>query len=70
LEVSQKLMAISNEAEAGCEHDGCLVLFGIIRDCAYKIRMATEKQLKELGGEESAERQETGAGSQFGPCSC
>jgi len=53
LEVSQRLMSIANEAETECDHDGCLVLFGIIRDCGYKIRVATEKQLKGLEAEET-----------------
>jgi hypothetical protein len=67
LDISQKLMTIANEAETECEHDGCLVLFGIIRECSYKIRMATEKQLKELAAEETVPEDEENAGSHMGP---
>lgn len=45
LELTRKLTILADEGEAAatCD-DGCAVLFGIIRDCAYKIRKRAEHE--------------------------
>lgn len=44
LEMSGKLASLAEEGEAESEDDGCRVLFGVVRDCAYKIRMRAEDE--------------------------
>jgi len=44
MEMAKALMAVANEAEAaGCD-DSCCILFGVMRDCAHKIRKQVEHQ--------------------------
>lgn len=38
LHLSSELLKLSNEPREDCEHDGCLLLDGVARDCAWKIR--------------------------------
>ena len=38
LKISKELMVLADEGDACTEDDGCIVLFGVVRDCAYKIR--------------------------------
>jgi hypothetical protein len=38
LELSEQLLEVANADRNGCEHDGCLLLDGIVRDSALKIR--------------------------------
>jgi hypothetical protein len=52
LEISRKLTILADEGEASSTDDGCAVLYGIVRDCAYKIRGRAEREReihKELG---------------------
>jgi len=44
LENARKLIVLADEGEAHCNDDGCAVLFGVIRDCAYKIRAEAERE--------------------------
>jgi hypothetical protein len=38
LELARTLTVLADEGEASSRDDGCAVLCGVIRDCAYKIR--------------------------------
>jgi len=38
LHLSSELLKLANEQREDCEHDGCLLLDGVARDCAWKIR--------------------------------
>lgn len=38
------LMVLADEGESFMEDDGCGVLFGVLRDCAYKIRGEAERE--------------------------
>ena len=40
LRLSAEIIELANEERKGCEHDGCLLLDGVVRDCAWKIRQA------------------------------
>jgi len=44
LEMSRKLTILADEGEASSRDDGCAVLYGVIRDCAYKIRSRAERE--------------------------
>lgn len=58
LRLSSELMKLADEQRGGCEHDGCMLLDGVIRDCAWKIRQASLQWRLDLGETNSAE--ETG----------
>jgi hypothetical protein len=42
--LSKALMVLADEGDACMEDDGCGVLFGVLRDCAYKIRGEAERE--------------------------
>lgn len=42
LGISAQLNLLADQAEMESEDDGCRVLYGVIRDCAYKIRQRAE----------------------------
>ena len=44
LELSRQLTILADQGEARCDDDGCAVLLGVIRDCAYKIRGRAEQE--------------------------
>jgi hypothetical protein len=44
LDFSRELIILADEGEASSEDDGCVLLFGVIRDCAYKIRSCAERE--------------------------
>jgi len=48
IKLSEKLIQLSDDGNANCDHDACLVLFGIILDTGSKIRREAEKRLKEI----------------------
>ena len=44
LELTRRLTILADEGEAASEDDGCAVLYGVIRDCSYKIRTRAERE--------------------------
>jgi hypothetical protein len=48
IELSEKLIKLSQDAHADCDDDHSLVLLGIILDSASKIHLEAEKRLKSL----------------------
>lgn len=44
LELSRKLIIVADAGESDAEDDSCVVLYGVIRDCAYKIRGQAEQE--------------------------
>lgn len=44
LEAVRKLIILADEGEQDAEDDSCIVLYAIIRDCAYRIRSQAEKE--------------------------
>ena len=38
IELTEKMLLMAENGTVACEDDGCLLIFGIIRDCGYKIR--------------------------------
>jgi len=44
LELARKLTVLADKGEASSRDDGCAVLYGVIRDCAYKIKGRAERE--------------------------
>lgn len=53
IRLSEKLIRLAEDANAGCDQDASLVLFGIILDTGSRIRREAEKRLREIEAEES-----------------
>lgn len=43
-ELAERLLNLANEADASEHDDGCGILLGVLRDCAYKIRREAERE--------------------------
>ena len=54
LRLSDELIALSDSQRDRCEHDGCLLLDGIVCDCAWKIRQAALQWRLDLEKRESS----------------
>ena len=46
LELVRHMNALADSGEVDCRDDGCILLFGVIRDCAYKIKAFAEREQK------------------------
>ena len=44
IELANELMILADEGDASGADDDCHILFGIVRDCAYKIMNEAERQ--------------------------
>jgi hypothetical protein len=44
LHLARQMNLLADRGEAHCQDDGCAVVFGVIRDCAYKIRGTAERE--------------------------
>lgn len=38
LRIAQDLIALADQGEADSEDDGCRILYGLMRDCGYRLR--------------------------------
>jgi hypothetical protein len=56
LRLSAELLELADEQREGCDHDGCLLLDGMMRDCAWKIRQAALQWRLDLGESRIVER--------------
>jgi len=45
LELAEQMIRLSERIESVCDEDGCLVVYGVVKDCGYKIRGAVERVL-------------------------
>ncbi len=43
-DAARRLTILADEGEGASRDDGCMVLYGVIRDCAYKIRIEAERE--------------------------
>jgi hypothetical protein len=75
LEHARQLTILADEGELCCRDDGCAVLFGVIRDCAYRIRAQAESerdshkmQGRWHAGTERGSAEEAGGRSTRRPC--
>ncbi len=46
-EMARKMIILADEGDLDSEDDGCRVLYGVVRDCAYKIRAQAEREREE-----------------------
>lgn len=44
MELADKMLSISEHGIESCEDDACRLVFGVIRDCGYKIRRTVEEE--------------------------
>ncbi len=44
LGAAKTLIVLADEGEAASQDDGCVVLYSVVRDCAYKIRAEAERE--------------------------
>ena len=44
LEAARRLTILADEGEAASKDDGCMLLYSVVRDCAYKIRIQAERE--------------------------
>jgi hypothetical protein len=47
LSLARELLAVADEGDMARTDDGCGVLFGVMRDCAYRIRAEAERERDE-----------------------
>jgi len=45
-EIAELMLVLSEQGLATCVDDGCLLLNGLLRDCAYRLRDAAEVERK------------------------
>ena len=46
LKLVRRLIIQADEGERDSKDDGCRLLYGVIRDCAYKIKYEAERERK------------------------
>jgi hypothetical protein len=46
LRLARELIALADEGEAASEDDGCRILYGVMRDCGYRLRREVEREQK------------------------
>lgn len=56
LRLTTELLDLANEERDECDHDHCLLLDGIVRDCAMQIRKQALQSVLELTDESERER--------------
>lgn len=44
IKLSREMLILADAGQASAEDDGCRLLFGIVQDCAYKIRLEAERE--------------------------
>jgi len=44
LELARQLTILADEGEVDSLDDGCILLYGVIRDCAYQVRKQAERE--------------------------
>ncbi len=46
LELVDRMIVVSDQGFVFCDDDGCLLLNGMVRECAYRLRDAAERERK------------------------
>lgn len=44
LDLSREMIILADEGQAAAEDDGCRLLYGVLQDCAYKLRKKAEEE--------------------------
>jgi hypothetical protein len=55
LRLAAELLEFADKQRDNCEHDGCMLLDGVVRDCAWKVRQAAVQWRHDLDEQNSAE---------------
>lgn len=42
--MARRLIVLADEGESDSRDDGCRVLYGVMRDCAYQIKYEAERE--------------------------
>ena len=61
MDMARQLTVLADEGEAAARDDGCAVLCGVLRDCAYKIRGRAELE-RATHRQQGTWEEHTGAG--------
>ena len=56
LRLSAELLELADKQRDSCEHDGCMLLDGVVRDCAWKVRQAAVQWRHDLDEQINAGR--------------
>ena len=60
LRLTQELLALADRADTEEEDDSCRILFGVVRDCAFKIHSEAEREVQRHSAKKlQAERKES-----------
>jgi len=46
LQLAKSMIILADKGQAIAEDDGCRLLYGVLQDSAYKIRMTAEKEIE------------------------
>ena len=44
MKITRQMIIVADDGEANCDNDNHAVLFGVVRDCAYKIKKQIESE--------------------------
>ena len=44
IDLARDLIILSDKGEADSRDDGCIALYGVVRDCGYRIRAHAERE--------------------------
>jgi hypothetical protein len=44
MKLSERMLKLAEKGMFNCDDDSCLMVYGIIRDCGYKIRRTVEQE--------------------------
>lgn len=56
LEMADRMIVISEHGFSCCDDDGCLLLNGLVRESAYRLRDAAERELEHHGAQGNRDR--------------
>lgn len=48
MQLARELLILADEGQAAARDDGCRLLFGVVQDCAYKIRLEAERSAQRI----------------------
>lgn len=49
MELTEQMMQVADQGETICRDDSCFLIYGLIRDCAYKIRRTIGETSRKSG---------------------
>jgi hypothetical protein len=44
LELSRQMIILADDGQSAAKDDGCRLLYGVLQDCAYKLRKKAEEE--------------------------